>query len=161
MRTFHTAWICILIGLAVYVLIITFQFVLKFFGAIGLDQDSKKKGIEDALQQLTKLLHPQLAPKAEKTIEALEHHIQAADLVFSHPPITKEKISEWTAHAELYLARSIGQNSDWYEQFARGVEQTPTEPHINVDQVLLFRRVALLRDIIDEIKLQRVLVTGV
>jgi len=159
-RTFQTAWICIAVGLAVYVLIIAGQFLLKFFGAIGDDQDSKKKSIEDSIQQLTKLLHPQLAQKAQRTIETLENHIQEADLVFTRPPITKEKLSEWTARVEFYLSRSIGQSSDWYEQFARGVEQARIEPHLNVDQVLLFRRVALLRDIIDDIKRQRVLVTG-
>ena len=154
--------ICVGIGLGTYALIIAGEFTLKFFQVIGRDQDSKQQGIEDSIRQLAKLLHPDVSAKAQRVIHVLEQRIQEADAVFNKWPVTEEGLSAWTIQTEFILARSIGQGSDWFEQFHNGVHKNPghIQQDRNVSHVLLLRRVAVLRDVIDEIKRQRVLVLG-
>jgi len=152
--------ICIGIGLGTYALIVVGEFTLKFFQVIGRDQDSKQKTIEDSIRQLAKLLHPELSKKAQRAVEILEQRIQEADVAFNKWPVTQEGLNAWTAQTEMVLARTIGQGSDWFERFENGVREQPghIEPDRNLSHVLLLRRVAVLRDVIDEIKHRRVLV---
>ena len=158
--SFQLTLICISIGLATYALILVGEFTFKFFRTIGRDQDSKQAGIEDSIRQLAKLLHPELSSKAQRAIDTLEERIREADAVFSKWPVTEEGLSAWTAQTEMTLARTIGQGSDWFERFANDVREQPSRIQVdrNLNHVLLLRRVAVLRDVIDEIKRQRVLV---
>jgi len=153
-RTFHSAVICIGIGLVTYAVIVAVQFGLKVFRAIGDDQDSK----QNTLKGLLKQSHPELSEKAVRAIAKLESAIQEADTIISHPPTTREVINSWVEGTAYGLARIIGQNSDLFQRFENGVERERIEPQLNREQALLFRRVAVLRDVIDEIKRQRVLV---
>jgi hypothetical protein len=143
-----------------YVVLCVAQFLWKYVKEVGDDQDSKQAGIEDSIRQLAKLLHPELSAKAQHAINTLEQRIQEADAVFSKWPVTEEGLSAWTTQTERLLARTIGQGSDWFERFANDVREQPSriEADRNFNHVLLLRRVAVLRDVIDEIKRQRVLV---
>ncbi len=158
--SFQLTLICIGIGLSTYALIIAGEFTLKFFQGIGHDQDSKQLAIEDSMRRLAKLLQPELSEKAQRAIERLELRIREADLLFNKWPVTEEGLSEWTAQTAIVLTRTIGQGSDWFEQFENGVCEHRIEAGQNQSHVLLLRRVAVLRDVIDEIKRQRVLVLG-
>ncbi|MBF6568439.1 MAG: hypothetical protein IVW54_06145 [Candidatus Binataceae bacterium] len=159
-RSLQLTLICIGIGLATYALIIAGQFTLKFFQVIGRDQDSKQTAIENSIRQLAKLLHPELSEKSERAIQVLEARIREADSLFNTSPVTEEGLRAWTGQTAYLLARTTGQGSDWFEQFEKGVCEHPGRIEVDRNQshVLLLRRVAVLRDVIDEIKHQRVLV---
>jgi hypothetical protein len=156
----HLTLICIGIGLGTYALIVAAEFTLKFFQVIGRDQDSKQTGIEDSIRQLARLLHPDLPAKALAAIEQLEGLIQEADVMFSRRRVSEDEIRDWSDQTSIILGRMIGQGSDWFERFLNGVGEKPDRPTPvrNIPQVLLLRRVAVLRDLIDDIKRQRVLV---
>jgi hypothetical protein len=143
--------ICIGIGLATYALIILGEFTLKFFRTMGRDQDSK----QEQIRRLLRLMHPELSGKAELSIAKLEQRIEEADKIFDGP-LSNEVFKTWENITGALLLRTLGQGSDWCRRF---IDIEPSDlPLAAPTQTLLLRRVSLLRDVIDEIKRQRVLV---
>jgi hypothetical protein len=159
--SFQLTLICIGIGLGTYALIVAGEFTLKFFQVIGRDQDSKQQGIEDSIRQLARVLHPELSEKALTAIRNIEARIQKVDDLFSSEWPNPESVTTWTNVTASMLFRVLGQGSDWAISFLDGGASPLSDIQSTArGQTKILRQVAVLRDIIDEIKRQRVLVLG-
>jgi FtsZ-binding cell division protein ZapB len=136
-----------------YIVLCSGQFLWQYIKGIGHDQDSK----QNQIRQLLKMAHPELSEKAQHAIQELEMRIQEVEALFNEPRPTEEEFKTWTNKSAAMLGRVLGQGSDWIERFTEGVK-AETSQSTALEQTLLLRQVTVLRDVIDEIKRQRVLV---
>jgi hypothetical protein len=104
MRTLNSAVICIAIGLATYALIVLIQYKLKFFAAIGADQDFKER----ELRRLLNLAHPELSEKSQCAIKNIEARIHKAEELFYEPGVTQELFDTWTNVTAATIGRTLG-----------------------------------------------------
>ena len=155
--SFQLTTICIAIGFVTYAVIMAGDFMVEFFRKIGNDQESKQKAIEDSLQKLAKLLNPELSEKERGAIEKIELMIAAADKIFATRSIDRETFETWSNGTAHLLAKTISQSSDCYEAFEK-TQQNADNVVVDPIQCNLQRKVAILRDIINEIRRRRILV---